>query len=241
VGIRRSIAGAVIGAIVIAGCGQPAADSNLPPTPLPVQGACAAAAEPGSLCIIVLGDSIAAGAPLTSDDRWWVRLAKLLGPDLPGRRVVVDSWGVPGSHVDVLESAAHDQPGLATYDLAIVIEGINDVNAGPIAQWRPRYEAALAAIQRPGLTVIVGTPPPNLENGAFDGRYDALAAALRDIATAGHRPLLDIDASWHDVGVATASTYYVDAIHQSAAGQTRMARLAHDLVLDTLARMRPAG
>ena len=51
----------------------------------------------------------------------------------------------------------------------------------------------------------------------------------------------DIDASWHDVGVATASTYYVDAIHQSAAGQTRMARLAHDLVLDTLARMRPAG
>jgi len=192
----------------------------------------------GSLCILVLGDSIADGTPLTGDDRWWVKLGKLLQPDLPGQRIEVDSWAVPGSRVDVLESAARDQPALKSYDVAIVIEGVNDEIVASIAEWRPRYEAAISAIERTGLIVIVGTPPPNFENGTFATRYDPTAAALREVAAAGHRPLLDIAARWHADGAAKAATYYSDLIHQGAAGQALMADLARGVVLDVL-RHRP--
>jgi lysophospholipase L1-like esterase len=230
--LRWMIATTVLGAILGSGCGEAARSQYLPPTPLPRQAGCAAGGA-GSLCIVILGDSIAEGTPLTGGDRWWVQLGAMLCTALPDRRVVVDSWAVPASRVDVLESAARDQPALTSYDLAIIIEGVNDEAVLPIEAWRPRYEAAIAAIEAAGLIVVVATPPPSFYNGAFATRYDPLAIAIRAVA-AGNRPIVDIAARWHADGAAVAATYYSDPIHQNAVGQHLIAQLARNVVLDAI-------
>jgi lysophospholipase L1-like esterase len=232
-GLRRTIATTFVGAILAGGCAAAAGSPVHPPTPLPRQAGCSAAGEARSLCIVILGDSIAEGGPLKGDDRWWAQLRSLLGVALPDRHVIVDSWAVSGSRIDVLESAARDQPALASYDLAIVIEGVNDEVVLPIETWRPRYEAAIAAVEVAGLIVVVATPPPSFENGAFATRYDPTAAAIRAIASK-HRPLLDIAARWHADGAAVAATYYSDLIHQGGVGQRLMADMARDVVLEAL-------
>jgi len=185
------------------------------------------------LCILILGDSLAVGVPIDIYQRWWLQLRHRLEVALPGRVIAVDNWAVAGSQVEVLESAAHDQPAVTTYDLAIVIEGVNDEHRMSAAEWLPRYEAAIATLQAKGLTVIVTAPPPNYENGAFGTRYDPFAAAVRDVAARG-RPLLDIAGRWHADGPALAGTYYADVIHQNAAGQDVMAAMAFDVVLESI-------
>ena len=157
--IGRLFSALLIGGI-LAGCTAATPSADTLPTPLPRQPECRVSQEPRSLCVVILGDSIAAGVPVLGEERWWVRLQSLLGAALPDRHVVVDSWAVPGSRVDVLESAARDQAALDSYDVAIVIEGVNDDGGLPINDWRMRYEAAIAEIERGGLLVIVGTPPP---------------------------------------------------------------------------------
>jgi lysophospholipase L1-like esterase len=232
IGRLRRIATILVG-VVLVGCAAAPSGPVLLPTPLPHQPECQVATEARPLCIVVLGDSIASGVPLSGEARWWVRLGSLLSAALPDRRVVVDSWAVPGSRVDVLESAARDQPALDSYDVAIVIEGVNDEIALPIVAWRSRYEAAIEAIERRGLVVIVGTPPPSFENGAFATRYEPTVAAVREVA-AGRRPLLDIAARWHADGAPAAATYYSDLIHQSAVGQRLMAEMAREVVLEAI-------
>ena len=86
-----------------------------------------------------------------------------------------------------------------------------------IPTWTTRYEAAIAELEAKGVTPIVATPPPSFENGAFTTRYDAVAAAVREVAGRG-RPILDIAARWRADGAAVAATYYVDTVHQSEAG-----------------------
>ena len=202
-------------------------------SPAPTHAGCAAAATAGSLCIVVLGDSLGVGSPLTGDDRWWPQLRRLLEAALPGRSVVVDNWAVSGSQIDLLEAVAHD-PALASYDVSIVFEGVNDVQVGlPIAAWQPRYEAAIAAIEAGGSTVILATPPPQVSGEAFDMGFDALADAIRSLARSD-RPTLDLAARWRADGAIAAMSYYVDHIHQSAAGQARMATLARDVVLEAI-------
>jgi lysophospholipase L1-like esterase len=230
--IARRLAAAILAGWVVAGCVATPSGQG-PPTPLPPQPACAAADDPDSLCIVVLGDSIGVGVPVQGDDRWWVRLGAALAAALPDRRVIVDDWAVSGSRVDVLGSIGRDQPGLATYDLAIVIEGVNDQPVTSIDDWRPRYEAAISAIEQQGPVVIVATPPPGFENGSFITRYDPTAAALREIA-GDRRPLLDIAARWHADGAAVAAAYYVDIVHQSAAGQAVMADMAREVILQVI-------
>jgi len=214
---------------VIGGCAANVTGPGSPPTPLPRQPACQAAGEPNALCILVLGDSIASGVPLAGNERWWVRLQSLLGAALPDRRVVVDSWAVPGSRVDVLESAARDQPAIDSYDVALVIEGVNDVGALTLDAWLARYKAAIADIEGHGLLVVVGTPPPNFGEGAFGSVYDRTAAAIRSLAT-GRRPVMDIAERWRADGPAIAATYYADLIHQNAVGQQVMAQMASDVI-----------
>jgi lysophospholipase L1-like esterase len=204
-------------------------------SPAPTHADCAAAATAGSLCIVVLGDSIGVGVPLTGDDRWWPQLRRLLEAALPGRSVVVDNWAVSGSQIDLLEAVAHD-PALASYDVSIVFEGVNDVQVDlPIAAWQPRYEAAIAAIEAGGSTVILATPPPQVSGEAFDPRFDALADAIRSLARSD-RPTLDLAARWRADGAIAATSYYDDHVHQSAAGQARMATLARDVVLEAIVR-----
>ena len=222
--------------LVISACASPAPTPNGRPSPLPPQPGCAAAGDVDSLCIVVLGDSIGVGVPVGGDERWWIRLRDALARNLPGRRVEIDNWAVSGSRVDVLESAARDQPNLAGFDIAIVIEGVNDLNDVTVEEWQPHYAAAIAGLEARGLTVIVATPPPSFENGTFGPRYDATAAAIRALAGTGPRFLMDIAARWRADGPATAAAYYVDFVHQSAAGQAAMASLARDVVLDALRR-----
>ncbi len=199
-----------------------------PPTPLPAQPACRAAEEPNSLCIVILGDSIADGVPLTGDDRWWLRLQGALADDLPGRQVAVESWAVPASRIEVLESAAADQPALASFDIAIIVEGVNDVGNTPLDEWAKRYEHAVAAMEAEGVAVIIGAPPPNFVDGELGTRHDGVDAAIRAMAEPD-RPVLDIAGRWRADDRAT--TYYSDNLHLNAAGQAVMADMARDVVL----------
>ena len=226
----RLLVGVAAAAALVIGC------TSAPeprPSYLAPQSECAAAADPARLCIVILGDSIGSGVPLQGDDRWWVKLQAGLAQDLPMRHVVVDDWAVSGSRVDLLETIAPGQPELDTYDVAIVIEGVNDQAGTPIEVWMPRYEAAVAAIEARGPLVIVATPPPGFEDGAFTSRYEPTAEAIRQVASRG-RPLMDIAARWREDGAALAATYYVDVIHQSAAGQTQMAELARGVVIEAV-------
>jgi lysophospholipase L1-like esterase len=219
--------------LVASGCG--AASTPAPqggPTPIPRQAGCAAASTAGSLCIVILGDSLGEGVPLAGEERWSARLRRRLEEHFAERTIVVDNWAVSGGRVNVLESAIRDQPDIGTYDLAIVIEGVNDLWDGTVDMWRPRYAAAIEALEAKGVIVILATPPPELQNGVLNTRYDDLAAAIRSMA-AGDRPVLDLAARWHADG-ALAATYYADAIHQNAVGQALMAELATGIVLGAL-------
>jgi lysophospholipase L1-like esterase len=231
---RPAAVTALVAALVFMGGCSRAPAPNERPSPLPHQPGCAVAARPGSVCIVVLGDSIGVGVPVEGDDRWWIRLRDALARDLPGRDVEIDNWAVSGSRVDVLESAARDQPDLVTYDIAIVIEGVNDLNDVSVDNWRPRYASAIAALEAKGLIAILATPPPSFENGSFGTRYDATASAIRELAASGSRPLFDIAARWRRDGATLAASYYVDSVHQSTAGQALMASMARDIVLEAL-------
>jgi lysophospholipase L1-like esterase len=214
---------------LIGACSASPARPAPPPTPLPPQAECEAAHSERHLCILILGDSIADGTPLTGDDRWWVRLESKLSESLPDRDVIVDSWAVPGSRVDVLQSAA-EQASLPSYDLALVIEGVNDAAATPLDEWQRRYARAIETLERRGLHVILATPPPTLVDGAFTERYEPTTKAIRQVA-GRHLPLVDIAEEWRSDGAAVAGSYYADLIHQSAAGQARMADLAIPVIV----------
>jgi lysophospholipase L1-like esterase len=224
---------ALMTCLLVAACASAPQTPNPPASALPRQAGCGAATTADSLCILILGDSIAAGVPIAGDGRWWPHLRSLLASALPRRTIAIDSWAVPGSQVAVLESAASDQPDVGTYDLAIVIEGVNDAHVLSAESWRRRYAAAIAELEEKGLIVVVGVPPPSFENGDFGTRFDAIAAAVRVVSATG-RPLLDIAARWRADGAARAGSYYADAIHQSAAGQDLMATMARDVVLEAI-------
>ena len=183
--------------------------------------------------MLILGDSIAFGTPLGADDRWDRRLADLLAAELPERRIDVDNWAVPGARVDLLEAALQHADALASFDVVVVIEGVNDIGPMSVDAWTPRYRAAIAGIEAIGPTVIVGTPPPTFEDGEFKTRYDGVAAAIRMLGRAD-RPVLDIAGHWREQGPKVASAYYADLIHQSAIGQAAMAEVALPLVLSAL-------
>lgn len=216
-------------ALGLAGCSADPTATPFP-TPLPAQPACADTSTPGALCIVVLGDSIAYGTPLEGDDRWPSRLERLLKAEYPGRAVNVANWAVPGSRVDVLSAAATGQDALSTFDIAIVIEGVNDAAWTPLDTWRADYLAAISAMERRGLTVVIGTPPPTLETDQFTTQYDPTTNALRTIAGTS-RPILDIAARWRRDGAPKAMAYYSDLIHQGPAGQVLMAEMARDVIL----------
>jgi len=200
------------------------------PTPLPVEPGCPDAETTGSLCIVVLGDSIAYGTPLEGTDRWPTQLERLLEARYPGRAVTVANWAVPGSRVDVLLAAATRQASLTTFDVAIVIEGVNDFAWTPLETWRAEYQSAISAMESRGLKVVIGTPPPTLIDGQFTPQYEPTTNALREIAGT-KRPMLDIGARWRQVGASTAAAYYSDLIHQGPAGQELMAQMARDVVV----------
>jgi lysophospholipase L1-like esterase len=181
------------------------------------------------LRILVLGDSIAAGSPLSAPDRWSDRMEATLQVANPGRCVEARNVAVGGTMVDFLEASVA-QPDLDTFDIAIVFEGVNDLGYVPFDEWRTRYEAAVGRLEAHGLKVIVGTPPPTIVDGLFEHKLDVLAAAERSIACDHGRPLLDIERRWRGIGAKAAAPYYVDAIHQGGLGQVVMADLAARLI-----------
>ncbi len=204
-----------------------------PPTPLPAQAECPVSAVPERLCIVVLGDSTAAGVPLEGDARWWSRMEDALAVALPDRQVAVVNWAVPRSRVDVLESAANDQPALESFDVAIVLEGVNDVGRTSVDEWSKRYQAAVERMEERGLDVVIAAPPPNFENGAMEDRHDEIDNAVRAMAK-DDRPLLDIAARFRDDGDEAAASYYFDSLHQDDAGQQVIAEMATDVVVRLL-------
>ena len=156
-----------------------------------------------------------------------------LADALPGREVAVVNWAVPRGRVNVLESAADDQPNLESFDIAIVIEGVNDVDHTPTDEWTKRYEDAVVRLEERGLTVVVAAPAPSFSDGAFQTRYDDVDAAVRAMA-GPNRPLLDIAARFRADGSDVAAAYYADGLHQSDAGQQVIAKMATDVIMGLL-------
>ena len=190
-----------------------------PPAP------CPRAAGDSTTCILVLGDSIAAGDGAAPGDRWPAQLEVLLRQAAPDHDVVVSNWAHGGSEVDLLERRVAELP-LDSYKVAIVITGVNDtVNRG-VDEWGPRYAAAIDRLEAAGVTVVIGTAPPTFEGGVFTDQFAAVAERLRTIA--GDRPMLDIAKEWKDLGVDGAGSYYLDMIHPNAAGQALIAQRAKD-------------
>ena len=222
-----AVAAAVVGLAAASCAAQPT--GYPPPTPLPAQPSCAIETEPAPLCVLVLGDSTAAGVPLTGSARWWEQLDRQLVAGLPGRQVEVDSWAVPSSRIDVLESAATTQAGLGSYDVAIILEGVNDVDHTGTDEWASRYARAVEALESHGLRVIMTTPIPNFEAGAIQTRHDAIDEAVRRLARPD-RPVLDVAARFRAAGPDVA-TFYSDNLHQSAAGQAVIAQMAEQAVI----------
>jgi lysophospholipase L1-like esterase len=229
----RSAAAFVATVLGLAAAACAAQDAGYPPpTPLPAQPSCAVSSEPAPLCVLVLGDSTAAGVPLTGSARWWERLDRRLVAALPDRQVEVDSWAVPSSRIDVLESAATTQAGLDSYDVAIILEGVNDVGHTGTDEWASRYERAVEALESRGLRVILTTPIPNFEAGAIQTRHDAIDDAVRRLERPD-RPVLDVAARFRAAG-RDAATYYSDNLHQSVAGQAVIAEMAERAVTGLL-------
>jgi lysophospholipase L1-like esterase len=179
----------------------------------------------------VLGDSIAAGHPLEAPDRWTDRFAETLRGALPDRVVEVLNVASRGAGIDSLEASVGAQQDLADFQVAIVIEGVNDVGVTPIDGWARRYRMVVETLERRGVVVVVGTAPPAFGSGQFFDTYDQVASTLRSIAAEGQRPLLDIEGNWREIGPKKAESFYVDVIHQNAAGQALMADRASSLTL----------
>ena len=222
-GLRVVLAGVLMMSVVSA-CAPATSPADL--TSSPTAGPCPSSGEPTS-CILVLGDSIASGEGATGSDRWPARLEALLRTNFPERTVTVSNLAQAGSQVDLLERQVAALP-LEPYDVAIVISGINDASTRTIDQWAPRYAAVIEALEDAGLTVVIGTAPPTLEDGAYTDRFPEVAAELRMIA--GDGPMLDLAKDWLDLGVDTAGDYYKDEIHQNAAGQALIAEKARVVV-----------
>ena len=185
--------------------------------------------DPHPLRILILGDSIAAGSPLSAPDRWSDRMEATLQVANPGRCVEARNVAVGGTMVDFLEASVA-QPDLDTFDIAIVFEGVNDLGYVPFDEWRTRYEAAVGRLEAHGLRVVVGTPPPTIVDGSFEHKLDGLAAAESSIACDHGRPLLDVERHWREIGAKVAASYYVDAIHQGGLGQMVMSDMAARLI-----------
>ena len=144
---------------------------------------------------------------------------------------MVSNWAQAGSQIDLLESRVAELP-LGSYDVAIVITGLNDTSVRPLAAWSPRYQAAIEQLEDAGLTVVIGTAPPALEGGVLTDRFAAVADELRAIA--GTRPMLDLENDWRALGVDTAAGYYHDELHQNAAGQAAIAERARAVLTPIL-------
>jgi lysophospholipase L1-like esterase len=174
--------------------------------------------------ILVLGDSIAAADRIPVGRRWSAQLETVLRSGLDGFPVTVVNEARGGSGVELLERQA-EEIVLAGFDLVIIISGVNDA-AMSVAAWRPRYEAVVERLRDAGLAVVIGTPPPEHEEGAYTQRYAALADALRSIA--GDGPLLDLDRHWRES--AAPGSLHLDWIHPNEEAQAVIARLAADIV-----------
>jgi lysophospholipase L1-like esterase len=184
-----------------------------------------------ALRIVVLGDSIAAGWPLDPPDRWSDTIQTTLQAARPERCVEVRNVAMVGSRIGYLESSIAAQADLATFQVAIIFEGVNDGGITAIDEWERRYAVAVQALEARGLTVIVATAPPLFVNNEFEGTFDELAAAQRSIAGRSDQPILDIERDWRDRGSEEAAGYYVDIIHPNAAGQAAIAAVAARLIL----------
>lgn len=127
----------------------------------------------------------------------------------------------------------------AAHDLVIVMEGVNDINAGVphstiISNLRTMVRAAKSAGKAvmlgtvlPVVTVIVdGLPYTKSDNASID----ALNARIRTLASEEAVILVDFNASFRASSNIDA-LFSGDGLHPSAEGYRRMANLLHDLIV----------
>ena len=179
------------------------------------------------MSILVLGDSIAAADPVPVEGRWSAQLETLWPSESPGFAASVINRAQGGSEVDLLEREAESLQ-LDQFDIVFVMSGVNDIESRPIAVWRSRYGAVVEQLRQGGVTVVVGTPPPEYINGVYTDRYLPIVEALREIAVGG--PILDLDRHWRQM--VEPGAFHLDWIHPNEPAQAVTARLAADIVLE---------
>ena len=212
---------------IISGC----TDSG--PGAATAQSACRSTSDHDAFRVLVLGDSIAAGYPLVQPNRWSDKLEQGLRQELPDFDVELRNDARSATQIDFLESSVAAHKDLWKYQVAIVIEGVNDVGVIPHAEWVRRYRTVIETIEAGGPAVIIGTPPPILAGGRFHSDGDRVAESLRRIAAQSDRLVLDIALLWRDLGAGAAAKLYADTIHPNLEGQTRIADLALRIALST--------
>ncbi len=178
----KSYAAVIMGALLLAGCGQSAQPSAPPsesvdrsadaPPEIPVMGE--------ERHVLALGDSLFAGYGLQSNQSYPVRLEAALRAR--GVNARISNAGVSGNtsaeglaRLDfTLKNQAH------TPDLVIISLGGNDLLRGlPPAQTRDNLEAILKELDRRKIKVVLMglLAPPNM-GAAYRGQFDALYPAL---------------------------------------------------------------
>jgi lysophospholipase L1-like esterase len=224
-GLTVEVSSLLVAMVVTLGCaiGQgPEPILSPGPTPPP----CGRDLGAESPSILILGDSIAAADRIAVERRWSARLETLLSSESPRSSASVVNLAQGGSEVDLLEKQAEELP-LDQFEIVFIISGVNDASIRPIAAWRSRYEAVVEKLRHAGLTVVIGTPPPEYLDGVYTDRYLPVVTALREIA--GDAPMLDLDLYWRQA--VEPGALHLDWIHPNDEAQAVIGRLAADLVL----------
>jgi lysophospholipase L1-like esterase len=202
--------------------------------------------------ILAFGDSITAGVTRTfcgmvlcdtTTTPYPQRLETLLRAAYPSQSVLVQGSGVPGECASAKGCVASDVAGrdrlpqviTAAHDLVVILEGVNDTNAGPtdgaiVTALRTMIQTA----QNAGKSVILcGLLPVKAreDNGmlpASPARIASVNAALAQLASDEGVPFVNMVAAF---GQAYQPLLSPDGIHPNGAGYQRMAEAVRDSVV----------
>ena len=215
--------------------------------------------------ILAFGDSITEGViatgctwviTLTSQSVWCdvrydggypSRLRGMLQTEYPNQTITVNNGGVGG---ELTGTGKGRLPSTlrASNDLVVIMEGVNDLNAGVlygtiVGNLRAMVQTAKAA----GKKVMLGTVLPAVTVTIDDLPYtksdnaaiNELNRRLRIVAGEEDVILADFHASFLKPGINTASLLSEDGLHPSPAGYDRMADLVRNLIVQNYETVPP--
>jgi lysophospholipase L1-like esterase len=189
-----------------------------------------------------------------TDGGYPIRLRNMLQVNYTAQTVTVNNGGCGGEFTGMASGSCaggkQRLPGTlrAANDLVVIMEGINDLNAGVlygtiVSNLRTMVQTAKSAGKRvmlgtvlPCVTVTIdGLPYTKCENTAVT----ELNRRLRIVAAEESVTLADFHESFLKPGINTASLFSEDGLHPNAAGYTRMADLVRNLIVPAYETISP--